>query len=289
MVGVSAIVLTLNEEKHIRACLESLRWCDETWVVDSGSADRTVDICREFTENIVYHDFQSFSAQRQWALTLPIRNDWVLFVDSDERIPPALAEEIRDHLAEAGQSVVGYYIPHKQYFWGKCLTHGECWPCYGLKLFRKDKVRWSGREVHENTSVDGPAGFLQNPVLHIAFENISEIVDKLNRYSSLEAIRMYRTGQQLYSTRSPSYSYLNNLLKLLFGLLPCKPFLKFAHDYFVRRGFLDGREGFAWAVMQGFYVWLSYFKLWEMRRGIVRLENLNHDRPVNLDSKQQQP
>jgi len=277
MIKVSAIVLTFNEENYIRDCLESLRWCKEIWIVDSGSIDKTLDICREFTENIVYHPFKNYSTQRQWAVNLPIKTDWILFIDSDERVPPALAQEINHRLAEDQGRIAGYYISRKQYYWGKCLMHGEPWPNYRMLLFQKDRIRFSGREVHEHASVDGPTGFIKSPSIHIAFDNIAEIVEKLNKYATLDAIRMFRTGQELYAVESGSYSRLNTLLKRIFAWLPHKPFFIFVYYYFFRRGFLDGREGFAWTLMQGFYVWLSYFKLWELKQGITHLPDEEAD------------
>lgn len=274
---LSVIVLTFNEEKYIKDCMESLKWCKDLLVVDSGSTDATPEICRRYTDKVVHHPFKNYSTQREWAVSQVTESDWILFVDSDERVTPELAQETQDRLNDPKEDVVGYYIPHKQYFWGKWLRHGECWPCYGMKLFRKDKVRWSGREVHENTSVDGPAGFMKNPLIHIAFENITEIVEKLNRYSTLDARRMYRTGQELYAVESRSYSRLNTFLKRIFAWLPCKSVSKFFFDYIIKRGFLDGKEGFAWAVMQGFYVWLCYFKLWELKRGLVNLPDESDD------------
>lgn len=279
---ICAIVLTYNEEHHIVDCLESLTWCDEIWVVDSYSADRTVDVCRRFTGNIVSHEFENFSKQRQWALeNLPILSDWILFVDADERITPELAREIP--VKTQNSDFDGYYIPRKQYFWGTWLRFGECSPSYSLRLHRRGKGRYPLKEVHESLVVDGRIGFLKERMVHISRETMTELIDKLNKYSTRDAIRMYRTGQDLYTTEDQSYSSVNMALKYVFRLLPFKPLCKFFHDYVIRQGFRDGRLGFTWALAQGLYVFLCYFKLWEMRQGIVQSGQAEPDESPKLE------
>lgn len=271
MISVSAIVLTFNEEDYIRDCLQSLEWCDEIWIVDSGSTDRTIEVCLEFTANVVERPFTDFSDQRNWALeNLKINADWVVFVDSDERVTRELYDEIRRRLGQ--EPFAGYYLPRKQLFWGKWLRYGECWPSYQLRLFRKDKGKYTRREVHESTLVDGPVGFMENPLIHISRESMSEVLIKLDHFTTLDAIRMYRTGQPLYALEeSVSYSRLNRVYKKLFSILPAKPLMKFLWDYIFRQGFRDGYLGFVWAAIQGLYVFVAYFKLWEFRHGIVPL------------------
>ena len=268
MSKVSAIVLTFNEERHIRDCLASLTWCDEIWIADSNSTDRTLDICREFTPNIAQCPRMDFSRLRDWALVnLPVRNAWILFLDSDERITPELAREIPERIGK--EPYAGYYIPGRQYFWGKWLRHGEASPYYQLKLFRRDLAHYDGRLVHERTVIDGEVGFLRSQMIHLSRETMEETISKLNKYTTAEAIRMYRTGEELYLTASGSHSRRNQVLKAVFKYLPGKPFMKFFYDYVIRQGFRDGYLGFVWAACQGLYVFLCYFKLWELKQGRV--------------------
>lgn len=270
-VSVSAIVLTYNEEDYLGECLESLTWCDEVWVVDSFSTDRTLEIASKYTTKIVQHPFENFSRQRNWALEdLAISAEWIVFVDSDERITPELREEISGVLGQTPEQVCGYYIPRKQLFWGKWLRFGECWPAYNLRLFRRGSAQFQDREVHESIIVQGKKRFLKSPIVHICRESMSEVVDRLNAYTTLEATRMYRTGQYLYEERSsPSYSRLRAAVKRFSRYLPCKPLLKFIWTYIFRQGFRDGRLGFVHALMDALYVFVAGFKLWELKTGLT--------------------
>ncbi|HKZ94901.1 MAG TPA: glycosyltransferase family 2 protein [Candidatus Bathyarchaeia archaeon] len=277
MAGIAAIVLTYNEECHIRDCLESLTWCDEVWIVDSGSTDNTLDICMRYTQNIVKHPFISFFESRNWALNnLPICAEWVLFVDSDERITPELQKEIIRTISTQRLAADGYYIPMKQYFWGQWLKHGEAWPNYVLRLFRKRKAYYSNHhEVHEYVKLWGKVGFLRSPFIHISRSSMSETLAKLNFYTTLDAIRMYRTGEGLYPAKFDD-SMRKRILKGLFNSMPFKPQIKFVWDYVILQGFRDGYIGLIWARIQALYVSTAYIKLWELRRGLVNAENLQH-------------
>lgn len=264
MQRIAAIVLTFNEEAHIAECLESLKWCDETWVLDSFSTDRTVDICQEASAQVVTHEFEGFSAQRQWALdNLPLNSDWIFFVDADERVPAALAEEIKKRIENS--LLDGYYVPRLQYFWGKLSRFGDFGRDRVLRIYRRGKAHFPIKEVHESAVIDGPTGFLNEPLIHLAREDMAELIAKLNHYSTLEALRMYRTRQELYSTDCQSYSKANMLKKSIFRHLPVKPLCRFFYDYFLCQGFRDGKLGFTLAFADALYVYMSYFKLWEMR------------------------
>ncbi len=274
--SISAIVLAYNEELHIRECLESLLWCDEIWVVDSFSTDETLAICREYTSNIVQHAFENFAAQRNWALdSLPLSGDWIFFVDSDQRVTPVLREEIRRRLEEEQGQYDGYFLPKLQYFWGKPLRFGGAYPAYEIALFRKGKGRCvESKIVHELLELEGRPGFLKNPIKAIARESIFEHIERGNWYSSLEALRMLRTGQELYTTESESYARIYQLLKAVFKHLPFKPVAYFLYVYLIRQGFRDGYRGLLFAVTEAFYVFTSYAKLWELKNGLVREEEL---------------
>jgi glycosyltransferase involved in cell wall biosynthesis len=270
---ITAIVLTYNEKEYIRECLESIKWCDDIWIVDSGSTDGTVDICKEYTKNIIVRPFKNFAEQKNWAIiNLPIHTEWIIFVDSDERVSPELREEIIRTLAER-PAVDGFHIPFKQFFWGKCLIHGGAWPNYVLRLFRKGKGYYLDHEVHEPLILIGKAGFLKNPIIHIARSSLHEAIAKLNLYTSFEAIRMYRKKEGLYPVL-PSDSNLKKTLKKIFDRVPFKPLAKFLWDFIILQGFRDGYIGFVWAALQSFYVFSAYFKLWELKEGITTVEQL---------------
>ena len=270
-IPVSVIVLTLNEERHIRACLESLAWCNDIWVLDSFSNDATLKICEELTPNIQQRVFANYSDPRNWGLQhLPLKYEWGFFVDADERVTPELRDEILSLVADTNRTVNGYYIPRKQYYWGKWLRHGECWPGYVMRLFKRRKGRFTNREVHEAARIEGQVEFAKHHLIHISVESMTEFLEKFNHFTTLDAQRMFRTGQELYAPESHSYSAMRDLYKRILRYLPCKPLLKFMWDYVAKQGFRDGHIGFVWAFWQGVYVFVAYFKLWELRRGIVR-------------------
>ncbi len=268
---ISAIILTYNEERHIRECLESVTWCDEIWVVDSFSTDRTLEISREYTDSIVQHPFEDFAKQRNWALdNLPLTGEWVLFVDADESVPEGLAQEIQQRLGADKGRYAGYYIAGEQYFWREPLHFGTAAPDYHLKLFRRDAGRYSEEKiVHESLRLDGEIGFMKHPRRVIAKENLREYIDRVNWYSNLEAIRMFTAGEEIFSPRHPSYTWVNQFLKHIFRYLPLKPVAMFIFVYVLRQGFRDGYRGLLYAVMESFYVFASYAKLWEIRKGLV--------------------
>jgi len=275
---IAAIVLTYNEETHIRECLESLTWCDELWIVDSYSTDATLHICREYTDKIVQHEFKDFAAQRNWALdNLPISSEWVFFLDADERCPRELAEEIKERISHDEGKFAGYYVSGLQYFWGKACTFGDTWPNYKISVFQKDLGRWpEGKIVHESLQLSGRVGFLRHHRIVIAKESLWEYIDRINWYSNLEAVRMYMTGQELYTTKSPSYTWKNQIKKLIFKFVPLhlKPVAKFLYSFFIQQGFRDGRRGFIIAIVESFYVFASYTKLWELQNGLVDLSKM---------------
>lgn len=278
MQRVAAIVLTYNEAEHVGECLASLEWCNEIWVVDSISTDGTVDICRSYTSNILQHAFEGFSAQRQWALdNIPFESEWILFADADERIPKALADEITHAIQVAEHDA--YFVPRRQYFWGELIRYGDFARDYVLRLHRRGKGSYPLKEVHESIEIDGMSGRLREPMEHVARDDMSDLIDKINRYSTLEALRMYRTGQELHSTASQSYSRVNMVLKGIFKYLPMKPLFKFCYEFIVCQGFRDGRLGFTLALSQALYVYLSYFKLWELRNGLIDVQQAS-DKPL---------
>jgi len=268
--SVAAIVLTYNEEKRVRECLESLSWCDEIWVVDSFSADRTVDISQEYTTHVVQNKFENFAIQRNWALdNLPFGTEWLMFVDADERVPSELRNEIL-HRIQKNEDVVAYYVPRKQIFWGRWARHGDWWPAYRPVLFRRGKGRFQNKEVHERIEIDGPIGTIHNPIVSEYWNSAEKMLAVLNYCTSAEALRMYRTREDLYSESSPSFSPVRQCLKTIFAMLPFKPLTVFVWKYFVKQGFRDGRIGFVLALEEAFYVFFAYFKLWELKRGLIK-------------------
>ncbi len=242
MASLSVIIITKNEGLNIRACLESVAWADEIIVVDSGSQDDTVAICREFTPHVYVHDWPGFGAQKNRALNYASK-DWVLSLDADERVSPELRRDIESALGAANVADA-YSIPRLSNYCGRFMHHSGWYPDYVLRLFRRKHAHFSDDLVHERLLVRGATGQLDNMLLHYAFENLEEVLHKVNQYSSAGAQMMQQRGRQ--ATLSGA---------VLRGIW------SFMRTYVLRAGFLDGREGFMLAVSNAEGTYYRYLKL----------------------------
>lgn len=242
MPKLSVVVITKNEAANIRDCLESVSWVDEIVVLDSGSSDDTVDICRQYTDAVYgSDDWPGFGAQRNRALARA-RGEWILALDADERVSPELRREIVQILARTkGPSV--YEMPRLSYYCGRAMRHSGWWPDYVARLFRRGAARFSDAPVHERLCFEGKPGRLQNHLLHFSFRGLDEVLDKVNRYSTAGALMMRARGQ--------SASLAGAVLHGLWA---------FIRTYIVCRGFLDGREGFILAVSNAEGTYYRYLK-----------------------------
>ncbi len=240
--SLSVIVITKDESTAIRACLESLRWADEIVVVDGGSRDDTVAICREYTDRVyVNADWPGFGAQKNRALA-HATGEWVLSVDADERVSPALRQEIQQAIRL--DRFPGYEIPRRSSYCGRVLRHGGWWPDYVLRLFKRQQGRFSNRQVHEKVIVMGKCGRFKEPLIHETFGSLEEVLDKVNRYSSAGA-QMLRERGQRGGLRAA----------LAHGLWA------FIRTYFLKAGLLDGREGLMLAISNAEGTYYRYLKL----------------------------
>jgi glycosyltransferase involved in cell wall biosynthesis len=240
--SISVTVITKNEAACIRTCLESLTWVDEIIVVDSGSADQTVEICREYTDKIMLTDWPGFGPQKNRALEMATK-DWVLSLDADERVTPELREEMQAVMADPGNRAA-FAMPRRSSYCGRPMRHSGWWPDYVTRLFRRGQARFSDDLVHERLIVGGPVGRLRQPLLHEAFSDIEEVLDTMNRYSTAGARMMHdqRTRAGLSTA-------------LLHGLW------SFLSTFFFRAGFLDGREGLMLAISNAEGTYYKYLKL----------------------------
>ena len=244
---LSVAIITFNEESNIRRTLESVTWADEIVIVDSGSTDRTVAICREFTDKVLHQDWLGFARQKNVAIDRTT-GDWVLSLDADEPVEPLLAEEIRDIIASSS-ALDGYFIPRKTFFLGKQVRFGGWYPDYNLRLFRKGRGRFEDRAVHEAVKVQGQTGRTGYAILHYAYPDLESYMSSINKYSSLAVQIMGERGIGAFRT-----STLNILGRPLFTFL-----LK----YIFRLGFLDGKHGLILNLYHSYYVFAKYAKAWE--------------------------
>jgi|WetSurMetagenome_2_1015567.scaffolds.fasta_scaffold08250_1 glycosyltransferase involved in cell wall biosynthesis len=245
MEKISAILITLNEEKNLEACLDGIRWVDEIVVVDCGSRDRTKDIALKYTDEFHFRAWDSFSRQKAHALSLA-SNEWILSLDADERVSKELADEIQ---AAAGSGTLdGYFLKRDNYFLGKLMTGGGWQRDYQMRLFRKSKARVTDRLVHEGFEIDGPAGRLSRPLEHFTYPSLSAAFQKMNEYTSLEAI-------ECAPTRKSSGGAV--VLHSLSAFLRC---------FVSRRGYRDGAHGLVLSLLNSATTMLLYMKIWEIRR-----------------------
>ncbi|MFN0117904.1 MAG: glycosyltransferase family 2 protein [Elusimicrobiota bacterium] len=241
--SLSIIIIALNEEKDIEACLESVKnLSDDIVLVDSGSTDRTVELAKKFTSKIFHHVWTGYGPQKQFALE-KTAGSWVLNIDADERVTPELAEEIKRSLNEKEEKKSGFLIPFKHIFLGHELRFGGCGGERHLRLFQKEKSVYGQTVVHEGISVQGEIGSLKNHIVHFSYHNIEDYLKKCNGYTSLIAKQKWEKGQRFYIWHH-------------FRL----PF-EFLKRYFFKMGLLDGSSGFIYALLSSYYVWLKFIKL----------------------------
>lgn len=266
----SIFILTHNEETEIAACLESAMRSDDVVVVDSFSDDRTVEIARSYPVRVVQHAFESHGKQRTWMLrSIPVKHDWVYILEADERLTPALFEECLRTIETAHH--VGYYVAERVMFMNRWIRRSTQYPRYQLRLFRKDSVWFTDYGHTEREVVDGTTGFLQETYPHYTSgKGLSRWIDKHNRYSTneaIETIRQLKTGQINWNDLWFGETEVDRrrALKDLSLRLPLRPLIRFVYMYFLLGGFLDGRAGFRWCVLQAFYEYLILLKVEELR------------------------
>ena len=254
MPGISATVITFNEEANIAGALESLGWADEIVVVDSGSTDATPEICRRYGAAHYSRAWTGYVDQKNFAVE-KATNDWIFSLDADERVSPALKQEIAGLLSSDPPNT-GYRIPRVACFMGRWIRHGDWYPDYQLRLFDRRHGRWQGGRVHESVRLDREPGFLNGEIHHYTYRDLSAYLRRLESYSTLAAADYRERGK------------VSTPLRML--LNPTATFIK---AYLMKRGFLDGTPGFVVAVMGAVSVFFKYAKLYELqgqRRGADR-------------------
>ena len=263
---VSVVIPALNEEKNIQACIESVRWAQEIFVVDSGSKDNTCEIAEELGACVVQFQYRPGGPRKKnWSLDhLPFENDWVLLLDADERITPELEEEIRSLFTNGHPPRNGYYLNRMHLFLGTFLKHGGNYPSWNLRLLERDSGRYESLgteelqsagdvEVHEHILLNGEAGYLQAPMLHEDFKSLHEFIDRHNRYSTWDAgMREVMLANGQVDSIKPRFFGTpverKRFLRRIWLRLPGKPLLRFIYMYILQLGFLDGRAGLIYSL-----------------------------------------
>lgn len=245
--GISAFIVCHNEERQIRRCLESIKWCDEIIIVDSGSSDRTIEICREYTDRIFQRDWPGYVEQKRFALN-QCHCEWILNIDADEVVSPPLADEIKE-IVRAGTELNGFYLSRVVYHLGRWWRKGGWYPEYRLRFCRRSQTTWGGLDPHEKAVVAGRTGRLKGELLHYTYRDLADQISRLNRYSGTLSANMYKSGER------------SSILKLTIS--PLSRFIKF---YFLKKGFLEGLPGFIVAIIEAHYTFLKYSKLHELEQ-----------------------
>lgn len=246
MPNLSAILITKNEAANIRECLKSISWADEIIVVDSGSVDDTVSICKEMGAQVYVHaDWLGFGPQKNRALAYAGK-DWVFSIDADERVTPALRAEIEQ--AIRGTKVEGYYCPRLSQFCGKFVHHSGWYPDYVLRLFKRDAGRFSDSLVHESVLLTGRSEKLKNSLLHYSYLTVNDVERKVAHYSTAAAQQMLQAGKHS--------SWLGAIIHAGWAFL---------RTYVLRLGVLDGSAGWRIACMNARTTYLKYRKLETLR------------------------
>lgn len=241
--SLSVIIITKNEAHDIQQCLDSVAWANEIIVLDSGSIDNTVEICRRYTDKVFETDWPGFGIQKNRALE-KATHEWVLSIDADETVNHDLQQEILSTINSPEQDYAAYEIPRQSIYCGKLIKYGAWHQKAVIRLFKREKGRFDDAIVHENLIIDGKIGKLTNALIHYTYRNLDEMLEKMNLYSTLSAQRKNTKGKK-GSLRAA----------LLHG------FWAFFRSYFLQRGFLDGKFGFMLAISNAEYAYYTYLKL----------------------------
>jgi glycosyltransferase involved in cell wall biosynthesis len=241
---LTVTVITHNEGAHIGAALESVAWADEILVIDSHSTDETRETAGRYTRRVEAREWPGYGAQKNYAAHRA-SHDWILSIDADERVTPALAAEIRALMAR-GPRAAGYRIPRVSSYLGRWIRSTDWFPDFHLRLYDRRAARWSERPVHESVEIDGPTERLRGELLHYPYRDVSEHLAKIDRYTTLVAEQWLAEGRRANALHACIY-----------------PSLAFLRNYVLRRGFRDGRAGFLVSRLNAYYVFLKYVKLIE--------------------------
>lgn len=244
---LSVVIITRNEAANIAGAIESVSWAGDIVVVDSGSSDDTVAIARRHTDRVFTREWEGYGAQKNYATGLAA-HDWVLSLDADERVSPELAAEI-DSVLRRSPALQGYRIPRTTRYLGRWIRSTDWYPDYQLRLYDRRVASWNARYVHESVAVNGRVGKLRAEIRHHAYDGLADHLTTINHYTALAARQMLEDGRRA-------------------GLadLVAHPPLVFLRNYVLRGGFRDGVAGLIVSLMNSWYVFLKFAKLWEHQR-----------------------
>jgi glycosyltransferase involved in cell wall biosynthesis len=251
---LSVTIITRNEAADIAEALHSVAWADERIVVDSHSTDETVAIAQRHAARVVVRDWPGYIDQKNYAASLA-SHDWILSLDADERVTPALATEIQS-LLSGEPTCVGYRIPRVTWHLGRWVRTTDWYPDVQLRLYDRRSAEWTGRYVHESVTARGSVGRLSGELQHFAYRDIADHLETIDRYTTYAARQMYEGGRRA--------GFLD---------IACHPPVAFLRNYIARGGIRDGVPGLIISALNSYYVFLKFAKLRELQLAGL----LNHE------------
>lgn len=254
---VSIVILTLDEQINIEACLASCSWSDDVHVLDSGSRDKTAELARSLGATVHVHPFESFGAQRNWAIDhIPLKHDWVFHLDADERFTPELVREI-DGLLARGPAEAGFFVANQMILDAAWIRHASGYPTYQMRLFHRARMRFTDHGHGQRETASGQIGTLRAPYLHLNFsKGVDEWLQRHERYAALEARQMLAADRgpfRVASLLSRDRIARRRTLKRLTARIPFRPAFRRLYTLFILRGILDGRAGRTYASLLARY------------------------------------
>lgn len=244
---ISACIISFQEADRIGDCIRSLSFCDEILVVDSHSTDGTAEIARELGARVIQRDWPGFVAQKEFALRAAT-HDWVLCLDSDERISQTLKDEIEVLRRVGFEAHAGWTMPRCTAYLGRWIRRGGWYPDRQLRLFDRRRGHWGGNDPHDKVILEGSKGALDGEILHDAYRSFADHLRTIERYTTIMAEGLHERGKRAR--------------RLDFVTRPLSRFVRF---YFLKRGILDGWRGLIMATLAAYYGWLKYTKLWVLQ------------------------
>lgn len=266
---ISVLILTKNEQQDLPGCLASVAWCDDVHVYDSMSTDRTLEIAQAFGATLTQRPFDNWASHQNWGLQhIAFKHPWVFYIDADERMTPELVEAARAAVASPGEHVA-FRLQRRDFFLDTWLRHVQTSPFY-MRLFRPEKMRYE-RLVNPVSLADGPVGDIAGYLDHFPFsKGVGHWFERHNSYSSLEAAQILNNRRNAAAPFSVVKAFTAKDFherryhqKELFYRLPMRPVVKFLLLYLGKRGFLDGRAGLRYAILQSIYEYMIVLKVEE--------------------------
>ncbi len=245
---ISAVVITKNEELNIKNCLETLKWADEIVIIDTNSTDNTKEIAAKYTDKIFFTDSDVYSEKRIMSFD-KCSNDWIFFLDADERLTPELQEELK--ILTPSADINGYRINRRNYYFGQWLKNSGVYPDKHIRLFNKQFASISPRIIHEGVEIKGNVGFLTGEIIHYSFRDMKHMIEKINLYSTLEAREKLESNKQISKLGVFTHA-ISTFLRV----------------YVSRKGFKDGAGGFFISFCYSMVNFLSLLKLLKLQKKI---------------------